>query len=200
MTSGSRSAPSSGDDQGAGSGGAAAVAWDGGGSDLAALREMLFAHAPAGALRMVVQQLTLHEHGKRTGVHEVIDAITDVGGNLVAIPLVEAVRADPVSARLDVVLQRLRSEITAELGTAPDSLEVVIDADGSRQVLLVLAAEVAPAEVSGGSTHPALHDGRHHVLHHAPALDELRDRLAGPPSTPLRRIWDAVTGRLRRSR
>lgn len=198
MTSGNRPVPSDGDDPGTGAGGA--VAWDGGTAAVATMREVLLGHVPNGAVRLVLQQLMLHERGRETGVHEVIDVITDVGGNLVVIPLLEAVRADPASVRLDAALQRLRSEITAELEVVPDSLEVVIDADGTQRVLLVLSVDVAASEISGGSTHPALHDGRHHVLHQAPALDELRDRLAEPPSTPLRRIWDAVTGWLRRTR
>lgn len=149
---------------------------------MSAIRDALIVHSSAGALRLVLQQLTLRDQGAAVGSHEVIDGIVDVEGNLVVVPLAEAVRADPAaSSALDAALARLRAEISAVLGSAPDSLEVVIDADRTRRVLVVLTMEISPADVTGPPPHPALHDGRHHIVHHAPALDELRDRMAPPP-------------------
>lgn len=168
---------------------------------MVAIRDALIVHSSAGALRLVLQQLTLREHGDVVGSHEVIDGIVDVDGNLVVMPLAEAVRADPAtSTALDAALVRLRGEISAELGSAPDSLEVVIDADRTRRVLVVLTMEVSPADVTGPPPHPALHDGRHHIVHHAPALDELRDRMAPPPPGLLARLRGVLTRAARRDR
>jgi hypothetical protein len=169
------------------------VAWDGSPRTIGAVREEMLAQAPAGALRLVLQQLALHEQGRETGRHETIDAITDVGGNLVTMSIGEALRADPeAGARLDAALDRLRQDVAADLGTAPDSLEVIVDADGTRRVMLVLSIDVSAQDLAADTPHPALHGGAHHISHHAPALDELRDRLAGPDPGPLRRAWDAV--------
>lgn len=177
------------------------VTWTSSPSAVVAIRDALIVHSSAGALRLVLQQLTLREHGDVVGSHEVIDGIVDVDGNLVVMPLAEAVRADPAtSTALDAALVRLRGEISAELGSAPDSLEVVIDADRTRRVLVVLTMEVSPADVTGPPPHPALHDGRHHIVHHAPALDELRDRMAPPPPGLLARLRGVLTRAARRDR
>ncbi|MGO1228079.1 MAG: hypothetical protein ACTMII_01865 [Brachybacterium sp.] len=171
------------------------MTWTGSRSVLAEIRDALIVHSTAGTLRLVLQQLTLRDQGRAVGSHEVIDGIIDVDGNLVVVPIGEAVRADPAaSAALDAALARLRAEILAELGAAPDSLEVVMDADRTRRVRIVRSLEVSPAGVVGPPPHPALHDGRHHIVHHAPALDELRDRLAPPPPGLLARLR-AVLGR-----
>lgn len=173
------------------------VAWDGTSPAVTTIRDLLVAQASAGALRLVLQQLTLHEQGRRAGTHESMDAIIDVGGNLVAVPIAEAVRADPAtSARLDAALTQLRAAIAEELGTGVDSLEVIADADGTRRVMLVLSVEVSPQELADGAVHPALHGGAHHISHHAPVLDDLRDRVTAPAPGRLRQLWDAVRGRL----
>lgn len=173
------------------------VAWDGTSPAVATIRDILVAQASAGALRLVLQQLTLREQGREAGLHESMDAIADVGGNLVTVPIGEAVRADPTtSARLDAALAQLRAALAEDLGTAVDSLEVIADADGMRRVMLVLTVEVSPQELAAGTAHRALHGGAHHIVHHAPALDDLRDRLAAPAPGPLRGLWDAVRRRL----
>lgn len=177
------------------------MTWDGSSPAVDRICDVLVTHTPAGGLRLVLQQLTLHTHGRDAGRHESIDSIVDVEGNLVVVPLVAAVREDPaISARLDSALGELRAAITADLGSDVDSLEVIADADGSRRVMVVLSVEVAPEEIAAGSTHPALHDGVHHISHHAPALEDLRDRLAGPERGVLRRLWDTVVTRLRPGR
>lgn len=176
------------------------VTWTSSPSAVAQIRDALIVHSSAGALRLVLQQLTLRDQGRDVGTHEVIDGIVDVHGNLVVVPIAAAVRADPAaSAALDAALARLRAEISAELGAAPDSLEVVIDADRTRRVHVVRSVEVSPAEVTGPPPHPALHDGRHHIVHHAPALDELRDRLAPPPPGLLARLRGVLARGARRA-
>ncbi|MFC7376118.1 hypothetical protein ACFQRD_12655 [Brachybacterium sp. GCM10030268] len=171
------------------------VTWDGSSRAVAMIRDLVTPHSSEGTLRIVVQQVTVREQGRESGIHEVIDAITDVGGNLVSIPLTASVRGDePTSARLDTAIERLRADIAADLAVAVDSLEVVLDGDGAHQVRVAFAVEVSAGELTTRSAHPALHDGAHHIVHHAPALEELRDRLAGPPPGPLRRALEAVRG------
>lgn len=171
------------------------MTWDGSPQAVAAIREVLIEHASTGTLRLVLQQLTLHEEGREAGRHETIDAISDVGGNLVTIPLAATVRADAGSStRLDAALAQLRADIAAELEVAVDSLEVILDADGRQAVHIALTVEVSPQDVADGSVHPALHDGAHHIAHQSHALDDLRDRMAQAPTGPLRRAWDALTG------
>ena len=187
--SGSTSSGTSHSSTSSGSPHSESVTWTSSPSAVSAIRDALIVHSSAGALRLVLQQLTLRDQGAAVGSHEVIDGIVDVEGNLVVVPLAEAVRADPAaSSALDAALARLRAEISAALGSAPDSLEVVIDADRTRRVLVVLTMEISPADVTGPPPHPALHDGRHHIVHHAPALDELRDRMAPPPPGLLARL------------
>lgn len=179
----------------------ASVAWDGRSSAPAAIHDLLAPFAPERALRVVLQQITLRETGREAGGHEVIDAVVDVGGVLVALALRDAVRADQgVSARLDAEIERLRGDITTELGVAVDGLEVLLDADGARRVRIALHLELTPADFAGGAAPPALHDGAHHAAHSAPALDELRDRVAAPQRAPLRRLLRSLHGRLRPGR
>lgn len=179
------------------------VRWYGSPAILTELRDLLIAHASEGTLRIVLQQLALREGGqdgrREAGSHEVIDAVVDVGGILVAIDVGESVREDQrAAARLDAALSRLRADVAAEMGARPEGLEVVIDGDGRREVRIAFALEISPQEVAGHPVHPALHDGAHHIRHEAPALDDLRDRLAPPPPSLLRRGWDALRGRSRR--
>ena len=172
------------------------VIWDGSPRAVARLREAVMPHAAVGVLRVVLQQLVLHEEGREAGRHEVIDEIVDVGGNLVASPMRESVRADPAaSVALDGALAQLRADISAELHATVDSLEVVLDRDGRHEVRLLLSAEVSPRELAEGPAPEALHDGDHHIRHQSPALEELRDRLA-VPSGPLRRVLDGLRERL----
>ncbi|MCZ4325312.1 MULTISPECIES: hypothetical protein [Brachybacterium] len=172
------------------------VIWDSSPRAVARVRDAVVGHAATGTLRLVLQQLALHEEGREAGVHEVIDAIVDVGGNLVAYPVREAVRADAAaSAALDGALAQLRADIAEELTSAVDSLEVVLDRDGRREVRLLLQVEVSPGELEDDPAPAALHDGDFHIHHHAPALDDLRDRVAEPAPSPLRR----VLGRMRES-
>lgn len=170
------------------------VPWDGRSPATAALAALLGTVAPEGTLRLVIQRLALHEHGERRGTRHVADAITDVGGNLVVIPLRERVLAEPALAeRLTAAMDRLQADVDAELhlpgGAGADSLEVVLDADGERRVTLGLGIEVTPQEADALPPHPAVHDGAHHIAYDAPALDELRDRLRPPEPGLLARLW-----------
>ena len=170
--------------------------WDSSPRAVARVRDAVVGHAATGTLRLVLQQLALHEEGCEVGVHEVIDAIVDVGGNLVAYPVREAVRADAAaSAALDGALAQLRADIAEELTSAVDSLEVVLDRDGRCEVRLLLEVEVSPGELDADPAPDALHDGDFHIHHYSPALDDLRDRVAEPAPSPLRR----VLGRMRAS-
>lgn len=176
------------------------VRWDGSPEVLARIGDLLLSHSSRGTLRIILQQLTLHEGGQEAGVHEVIDAVLDVGGNLVATSLGPSVREDPQAAtRLDAALARLRAEVVAEMGAHPEALEVVIDGDGHREARIAFALEISAQDLTDHRPHPALRDGAHHILHEAPALDELRDRLSAPPPSLLRRGWDALRGVGRRS-
>ncbi|MGO1504998.1 MAG: hypothetical protein ACTHWV_08570, partial [Brachybacterium sp.] len=58
------------------------VTWDGSSPAVELIRDAVFPHVSAGALRVVLQQLALRDEGGAAGTHEVIDAIVDVGGNL----------------------------------------------------------------------------------------------------------------------
>lgn len=175
------------------------VLWEGSPALLTELRDLLITHVSEGTLRVVLQQLMLREGGREAGVHEVIDAVVDVGGNLVAFPVAGSVREDQRAAdRLDAALTRLRAEITEEMGAQPEGLEVIIDGDGHREVRIAFALEISPQDVAGRPAHPALHDGAHHIRHAAPALDDLRDRLIPPSPNLLRRWWDALLGGSRR--
>ncbi|APX33784.1 hypothetical protein BH708_14890 [Brachybacterium sp. P6-10-X1] len=171
------------------------VRWDGSPEVLTRIRDLLISHSSRGTLRIVLQQLTLHEGGKQTGIHEVIDAVLDVGGNLVATSLAPSVREDPQAAtRLDAALARLRAEVVAQTEAQPEALEVVIDGDGRREARIAFDLEISAQDLADHHPHPALRDGAHHILHEAPALDELRDRLSAPPPSLLRRGWDALRG------
>jgi len=173
------------------------LTWDSSPRAVARVRDAVVGHAAAGALRLVIQQLTLHEEGQEVGRHEVIDAILDVGGNLVAHPMRESVRADAAaSSALDSALAQLRADIVAELDASIDSLEVVLDHDGRREVRLQLAVEVSPRELAGAVAPEALHDGEFHIRHQSPALEDLRDRVASPPQNPLRRVLGGLRERL----
>lgn len=174
------------------------TAWDGQSSGVQDLRDLLVALAPEGAVRIVLQRLALHEGSRPVGELEIIDAVTDVGGNLVSVPLRGRVREDPLLARaLDEAVTRLRHDVLAGGAEGLDSLEVILDADGGQQVRIAVGLDVTPAEAEGSPPHPAVHGGAHHITQHAPALDELRDRLAGPQPGPLRRIKRMLTGRAR---
>lgn len=169
--------------------------WGGSSEAVPEIRDLLLAHTSAGTLRIVLQQLILREDGREVGVHEVIDAVTDVGGNLVTFSLLDSVHADPQgAARLEAAIRRLREDIAADPAQPIDSLVVIIDGDGNHRVRLASGLEISAQEAA---THPALRDGAHHITHESPALDELRDRLAGPPPSLLRRGRDLVRGWLR---
>lgn len=177
------------------------VAWAGRSPAVVAIRDAVIGHVPTGSLRLVLQQLALHEQGRPVGTHESIDTILDVHGNLVSMSIVDAVRADETSSqRLDRALAALRAEVVADLEAEVDSLELVADVDGTRRVMVVLSADVSPKEVSGPFRHRAVHDGTHHITHHAPELDELRDRVSAPEPSRLRRLCRLLTAGPRRAR
>lgn len=176
------------------------LTWQGSSKALAEIGDLVAAHVPEGTLRIVLQQLTLHDGTRQVGIHEVIDAVTDVGGNLVTFPLVDSVRAEGrTSTRLDAATARLRADIAEETQAQVDGLEVTIDGDGRRRVRIAFALEISPQDLVDDPAHRALRDGAHHVRHDAPALDDLRDRMAGPPPSLLQRGAAAVRGWLRRS-
>ncbi|WP_341857032.1 hypothetical protein [Brachybacterium sp. GPGPB12] len=128
------------------------VIWDSSPRAVARVRDAVVGHAATGTPRLVVQRLALHEEGREVGVHEIIDAILDVGGNLVAYPVREAVRADAAaSAALDGALAQPRADIAEELTSAVDSLEVVLDRDGRREVRSLLAGRGLPGRAGGRS-------------------------------------------------
>lgn len=171
------------------------VTWNGSSAAVELIRDAVIPHASAGALRVVLQQLALRDEDGAAGIHEVIDAIVDVGGNLVVMPIAGTVRADPhSSSALDTALARLREDLVSDLGSSVDSLEVIMNADTTQRVRCMLSVDVSPEEVAGRPPHPALHDGRHHISHHAPALDELRDRLTAPAPGLLQRIRGVLNG------
>lgn len=175
--------------------------WSSSPKAVAEIRDVLVEFAATGALRLVLQQLTLHEDGREAGIHEEIDAIVDVGGNLVSMSMRDAVRADVgASTRLDAAISRLRAEVAANRGEKIDSLSVVLDADSRRVVLLGFDVDVSPQDLEGGASPDSLHDGEHHIRHHAPTLEDLRDRMAGPEPGVLERALKAVRERWRRAR
>lgn len=175
------------------------VLWDGPSAARAEARRLLTQPPVEGSLRVIIQQLALHEQGRPAGRHELIDLVLDVGGNLVALPVRDVLRAgEQGSAGLDAMLEVLRADVTADLGAAPDSLELVVDADGTVRVLVELESEVAAAELAADPRHPALHGGAFHIAHHAPGLEDLRDRLAGAPTGPVGRVVARVRDLLRR--
>src|SRR5699024_2171601 len=66
------------------------------------------------------------------------------------------------------------------------------------QVRIAFGLDVTREEAEGSPAHPAVHGGGHHITQHAPALDELRDRLTGPGPGLLRRIRQSIGARLLR--
>lgn len=174
------------------------TAWQGSSPAVELLRGVLSPCAPGGELRLVAQWLALHEEGLPAGEHEVLSCVADVDGNLVAVPLRATVRADPGRARsVDAALAQIREDLAAQGLVDVDSLEVVLDADGTHRVLFVPDVEVSPAEAQACPPHDAVHDGDHHIAHRAPELEDLRDRLAEGARGPLARAWEALLGLLR---
>lgn len=171
--------------------------WDGDSPAVEDIRGILAVLAPEGCLRLVLQRLALHEHGRPVGEHEVIDAVADVDGNLVSVPLTVRVRVDPPVARaVDEAVARLRRDVLRSGVDGIDSISLILDADGRREVQIAFGLDVTPAEAQDRPAHPAIHDGAHHITHHAPALDDLRDRLAQPALSPWRRVWGLLRGLL----
>ncbi|MCT1430375.1 hypothetical protein M3G50_06355 [Brachybacterium muris] len=175
--------------------------WQGRSVAVAQLRELLTPCAPSGMLRLVVQRLSLVEHGRPAGEHEVISSVADVDGNLVAVPLRESVRADRGRAdAVDAAIAQLRQDLAADGLIDVSGLEVIIDADGTEQVRIARDLEVAPSDLHDGDPFDTVHDGDHHITRHAPALEDLRDRLAEQSTSPLRRAWESLQDVLRRLR
>lgn len=175
--------------------------WQGRSASVARLREVLIPCAPSGMLRLVVQRLALTEKGTPAGEHEVISSVADVDGNLVAVPLRESVRADRGRAHaIDAAIAQLRQDLVADGTGDVDSLEIIVDADGTEQVRIARDLEVSPRDLYDGDPSDVVHDGDHHIARHAPALEDLRDRLAEQSSSPLRRVWDSFQDLLRRLR
>lgn len=177
------------------------VLWQGRSAAVAQLRAVLTPCAPSGMLRLVVQRLSLCEQGAQVGEHEVIASVADVDGNLVAVPLRESVRAEQDRAdAVDAALAQLRQDLAEDGLGDVGSLEVIMDADGTDQVRIVRDLRVSPRDLYDGDPRDAVHDGDHHIARHAPALEDLRDRLAEQSTTPLQRVWASVQDLLRRLR
>lgn len=177
------------------------VRWDGEDPAVHRLRAVLAPFLPNGTVRVVLQQLRLHEHGRFEAIHELIDVIVDVEGNLVVMALGETVRGDAAAAaRLDAELAAVRAALDAQGLEGRDSLEIVLDADGSEQVLLAFGLELAAHDLDEWPE--ALHGGEHHVAQHSSELDDLRDRLDAQRRrrTPWwRRLRRAISDRIPRS-
>lgn len=177
------------------------VPWDGGTAAVQDIRELLAPCAPAGVLRIVLQHLVLREEGAATGGLEIISSVVDVDGNLVAVPLRDQVRSDPErAAALDAAVDRLRDELRRQGVPAVDSLEVVLDSDGLHQVLIAADLQVSEQEARAADHHHAVHDGDHHIAHHAPVLEDLRDRLTAPRPGLASRWWTSLTELVERLR
>lgn len=175
--------------------------WEGRSTAVGLLRELLTPCAPSGMLRLVVQRLSLVEHGRPAGEHEVISSVADVDGNLVAVPLRESVRADRDRAdAVDAAIAKLRQDLAADGLIDVAGLEVIIDADGTEQVRIARDLTVAPRDLRDGDPFDAVHDGDHHIARHAPVLEDLRDRLAEQSTSTLRRAWESLQDVLRRLR
>lgn len=174
------------------------VLWDGEDPAVHRLRAVLAPFLPNGTVRVVLQQLRLHEHGRLDAIHELIDVIVDVEGNLVVMALGETVRGDAAAAaRLDAELAAVRAALDAHGLVGCDSLEIVLDADGSEQVLLAFGLELAAQDLD--ERPEALHGGEHHVAQHSAELDDLRDRLDAQQRrrTPWwRRLRRAISDRI----
>ncbi|HIY22884.1 MAG TPA: hypothetical protein H9837_01040 [Candidatus Brachybacterium merdigallinarum] len=181
MTSGNPSEPS-------------AFAWDGSPSATRELEALLSGIAPPGTLRLVVQSLLLREAGDPVGEHRVVDALADIDGNIVAVPLRGVVRADPGrTAALTEILGRLRRDLEQAGHEDADGIEVVLDRDGSRSITVTRGLELAPAEVDASPAPQEIHDGAHHLRFDAPALEALRDqRVQEASAGPLHRLLAAV--------
>lgn len=150
---------------------------------------------PAGTLRVILQQIPLREDDREAGVHEVLEAVADVGGNLVVIPLREQVRGHAEHSRtLDLALTRLRADLVTVGAPTAETLELWIDADGERRVLVTRGLALTPQQLCELPSPEALHDGAHHVTYDAPALDELRDRMRPPGPGPMGRALDWFRG------
>ena len=171
------------------------VPWDGSSPATAAIAALVGTAVPEGTLRVVIQRLRLREDGEDRGLLRVADAITDVDGNLVVVPLSEYVHgASEVGRRLREAVDRLQEDVAASGAGGADSFELVLDADGARQVLLTSGLEVTPSEAAAFPPHPAVHGGAHHIAYESPALDDLRDRMRPPEPPLLARGWARLRG------
>lgn len=164
------------------------------------LRQALEAVAPPRVLRFVLQRLVLVDSGRPAGIHDVVDAILDGGGNLLSLSLRDAIAADPATAvQVESARGRVDAWLDAHDAAARESTEIVLDADGGHEVRVAFDLDVAPGARGGHPTHPALHDGTYHVTHRAPDLDALRDRVLAAQERPLprwmRRVRSAITRR-----
>lgn len=172
------------------------VPWDGSSPAVEALRAALEVAAPPGTLRLVSQRIRVHERGAPAGVHEIIDAVADVQGNLVALVLLDRIDADPeLRARVDSAWAQLRADLEVDGLVGADSVEVILDADGTSQVRLALGLDVELEELTRPNPHFALHHGGWHARHASPELEALREALEPMERGFLGRLWDRLRGR-----
>lgn len=160
------------------------------------IRAVLDDVAPPGTLRLVNQRVRIHTRGQDDGIIEIADAVADVQGNLVPLVLLERIDDDADRrTRLETAWAQLRADLAADGLAACDSVEVILDADGSSQIQLVLALDVERDELLGPNAHYALHHGAWHARHSSPDIEDLRDRLAEPQPRLLGRLWRRLRGR-----
>ena len=154
------------------------------------LRAALDAVAPPHAVRYVLQRLGLTEAGRPAGAHEVIDALLDCEGNMVVMPLADALEAAPeAQGEVTAARERIDAWLDEHDAAGRDATEVVLDADGAGEVRIAFGLEVSPAEATAVPAHPAVHDGAYHATHLSPDLDALRDRLLEESLGRRRRLW-----------
>ena len=110
------------------------------------LRAALDAVAPPHAVRYVLQRLALTEAGRLAGAHEVIDALLDCEGNMVVMPLADALEAAPEAQGEVAAADRRRERLLAELAAARNTT-VELERE-RREALEAIAAREAEAEAA----------------------------------------------------
>lgn len=166
---------------------------------LDALRAALDAVAPQHAVRYVVQRLALTDAEGPAGAHDTIDALLDCEGNMVVMPLAEALDAAPDARRAAVAARaRIDAWLDEHDAAGRDATEIVLDADGGQEVRVAFGLEVSPAEAAAVPAHPAVHDGAYHATHLSPELDALRDRLLEGSLGTAERLWRRVRSAITR--
>lgn len=154
-----------------------------------ALRRAVAAVSPTGVIRTIAVRAALVRGTESVGCHRLLEVVVDADGNPAALSLQDALRADPVAARrIERALDVVDAWLDAEGYAGRDVTEVVLDADGAQEVRVAFGVEIAPEDVATSPTHPSVHDAKHHLMHRAPDLEALRDRLRVRRTPRLRRL------------